>query len=268
MTPFDEVLKAAAVGIVQALTEFLPVSSSGHMVIAKILLGIEEEHISIEVVTHFATALAVLIYLRHRVVEILGAVGTRLAARGGDMTEHQRRDSKLFLLVILGSIPAAIVGLSARDYIGRFFEDMTTTSIMLIVTGVFVLVSGRLTRPGASLGVVRALVVGIGQAFAIVPGISRSGMTVGTGLLAGLGRREAFEFSLLLSLPAIIGASIIEIVSGRVGGEPVVLLAAAIPAFGGGYLAISLLFRAIVRNKFHVFAYYLIPLGVALLIFA
>ena len=118
------------------------------------------------------------------------------------------------------------------------------------------------------MGVVRAVIVGVGQAFAIIPGLSRSGLTVGTGLLAGLGRKEAFEFSLLLSLPAIIGASIIEVVAGRVGGEPAVLLAAAIPAFGGGYLAISLLFRAIVRHRFHLFAYYLIPLGIVLLIFA
>ncbi|MFH1312027.1 MAG: undecaprenyl-diphosphate phosphatase [Candidatus Eisenbacteria bacterium] len=267
MVVIDEMLKAAALGIVQALTEFLPVSSSGHMVIAKTLLGINEEHISIEVVTHFATALAVLIYLRHRVVEILRAVGTRLTVRREDMTEHQQKDFRLLLLVIVGTIPAAIVGLAARDHIGRFFEDVTTTSTMLIVTGVFVLVSGRLGRPGASLGLVRALIVGIGQAFAIIPGISRSGFTVGTGLLAGLERKEAFEFSLLLSLPAIIGASTIEVVSGRVGGEPAILLAAALPAFGGGYLAISLLFRAIVRNRFHMFAYYLIPLGIALLIF-
>jgi undecaprenyl-diphosphatase len=267
MTPFTEVLKAVALGVVQALTEFLPVSSSGHLVITKILLGIKEEHITIEVITHLATALAVLIYLRHRIVEILAAVGGRLGGRGGAMTERQRRDFRLFLLVVVGSIPAAVVGLAVRDHIGRFFEDMTTTAVMLIVTGVFVLVSGRLSRPGASLGVVRALVVGVGQAFAIIPGLSRSGLTVGTGLLAGLERKEAFEFSLLLSLPAIIGASIIEVVSGRVGGEPVVLMAAGIPAFAGGYLAISLLFRAIVRNRFHLFAYYLIPLGIMLLIF-
>ena len=268
MNPIDEVLKAVVIGIVQALTEFLPVSSSGHMVIVKSLLQMKEEHITIEVVTHFATALAVLVYLRRRVAEILGALAAALGPKRTDATESRRRDLRLILLVFLGSVPAAVIGLAARDRLGGLFEDVTTTSIMLIVTGVFVLVSGRLPRPRASLGPLRALIVGLGQAAAIVPGISRSGLTVGCGLLAGLDRKEAFEFSLLLSLPAIIGASIIEIVSGRVGGEPVVILAAAVPAFVGGYLAISLLFRAVVRHRFHMFAYYLIPLGIALFVFA
>jgi undecaprenyl-diphosphatase len=268
MNPVSEVLKAAVIGVVQALTEFLPVSSSGHMVIAKSLLHMTEQHITIEVVTHLATALAVLVYLRHRILEILGALAAPLSSGRMEVTERRRRDLRLFLLVILGSVPAALVGLAARDSIGRLFEDVTTTSIMLIVTGVFVLVSGRLGRPRASLGPLQAVIVGIGQAFAIVPGISRSGLTVGSGLLAGLERKEAFEFSLLLSLPAIIGASIIEMVSGRVGGELAVILAAAVPAFVGGYIAISLLYRAVVRNRFHMFAYYLIPLGIALLIFA
>jgi undecaprenyl-diphosphatase len=268
MNPVDEVLKAIVIGIVQALTEFLPVSSSGHMVITKALLGIDEVGITIEVVTHFATALAVLIYLRRRVIDILGAVAKRVTAQRVDMTETQRNDFTLFLLVILGSVPAALVGLAARGQIGRFFEDVTMTSIMLIVTGVFVFVSGRLAKPGASLGVAHALIVGVGQAFAVIPGLSRSGLTVGSGLLVGVGRRQAFEFSLLLSLPAIIGASVIEAASGRMGGKPVVILAAAVPAFIGGYIAISLLFRAVVRNRFHSFAYYLVPLGILLLIFA
>jgi len=261
-----EILKAVAIGLVQALTEFLPVSSSGHMVVTKALLHVEEVGITIEVVTHFATALAVVIYLRQRIRAILRALVVHAAAPRSGRTAEQGHDLRLLLLVLLGSVPAAVVGLAFRDAIEGLFVDTHMTSIMLIATGVFVFISGRLARPGKHLGWRRAFVVGLAQAAAIVPGVSRSGSTVGTGLLLGVDRRQAFEFSLLLSLPAILGASVIEAVSGRLGGDPIIVVAAAVPAFLGGLVAINLLFRSIVRNKFHVFAYYLIPLGVLLLI--
>lgn len=260
-----EIFNAIVIGVVQALTEFLPVSSSGHMVLTKAMLRIEEVGITIEVVTHFATALAVIVYLRHRIGQILRAVGKHIVPGGMDLTENQANDAKLFWLVIVGSIPAAAVGLLFRDQIGLLFEDVTATSVMLLVTGLFVLAAGRLGRPRTTLGLGRAIVIGIAQACAIVPGLSRSGLTIGSGLLTGVERREAFEFSLLLSLPAILGAGLVEALTGRIGGDPFVILAAAIPAFAGGYLAISLLFRAVVRNRFSVFAYYLIPLALLLL---
>jgi undecaprenyl-diphosphatase len=260
-----EILKAIVIGVVQALTEFLPVSSSGHMVLTKAMLRIEEVGITIEIVTHFATALAVIVYLRHRIGQILKAVVKRIVPRGLDLTQSQANDTRLFVLVIVGSVPAAVVGLLLRDQIGRLFEDVTATSVMLLVTGVFVLVAGRLGRPRTTLGLGRAVIIGIAQACAIVPGLSRSGLTIGSGLLTGVERREAFEFSLLLSLPAILGAGLVETLTGRIGGDPIVILAAAIPAFAGGYLAITLLFRAVVHNRFSVFAYYLIPLALLLL---
>jgi undecaprenyl-diphosphatase len=263
----NEVLKAVIIGVIQALTEFLPVSSSGHMVVAKALLKIEEVGITIEVVTHFATALAVIVYLRKRIVGIVGAVVARISGKGAGRDTQHDRDFRLFLLVILGSVPAAVFGLAIRDQVGRLFENVTATAIMLLVTGGFLLISGKLSRPGKMLGWPQALIVGLAQACAIVPGISRSGFTVGAGLLAGIDKRDAFEFSLLLSLPAILGAALIEALTGRLGGDPVVIVAAAIPAFVGGWIAVSLLFRAIVRNRFHIFAYYLIPLGILLLVF-
>jgi undecaprenyl-diphosphatase len=261
-----EILKAVVIGLAQALTEFLPVSSSGHMVITKSLLGIEEVGITIEVVTHFATALAVIVYLRRRILAILKAVVKRIFPKGLGLTDSEKRDADLFGLVVVGSIPAAIVGLALRGQIGALFEDVTATSVMLLVTGVFIFVAGKVRRPHAGLGMLRALIIGVAQACAIVPGISRSGLTVGGGLLAGIDRKQAFEFSLLLSLPAILGAAVIEVLGGRLGGDPVIILAAFVPALAGGYLAISLLFRAIVSNRFHTFAYYLIPLSIVLLV--
>jgi undecaprenyl-diphosphatase len=261
---FVDVLKAVIIGVVQALTEFLPVSSSGHLVIAKTFLGLEEVGITLEVVTHFATALAVIVFLRKRIASMLRAVYARLRP-GARLDGAAAADSRLFLYVILGSVPAAAVGLLVRDRVETMFESVTRVAVMLIVTGVFVFLTGRFGKPRTSLGPGRSLLIGIAQAFAIIPGISRSGFTVGAGLASGVERREAFEFSLLLSLPAILGASVLELAGGRLGGNPLVILAAALPAFAGGYLAITLLFRTVIHHKFHTFAYYLIPLGIILL---
>ena len=194
--------------------------------------------------------------------------GRAVAAGPRSLAEGRARDFKLFLLLILASVPAGLAGLLIRDQVGKLFEDVTTTAVMLILTGAFVLVAGRLARAAASIGVGRSIIIGIAQAVAIIPGLSRSGLTVGSGLLTGARKEETFEFSLLLSLPAIVGASAIELLSGRMGGSPVLILAAAVPAFIGGYFAISLLFRAIVRNRFYLFAFYLIPLGILVLILA
>jgi undecaprenyl-diphosphatase len=259
----NEVLKAALMGLVQAITEFLPVSSSGHLVLAKHFIGLEEVGITMEVVTHLATALSVIVFLRRRIAEILTAVVGRIT--GGRMEESAARDFRLFIYVIIGSVPAAFFGFLVRDRIEGLFEDVTSAGIMLVITGVFVFLTGKFTRVSKSLGPVTSLLVGVAQAFAIIPGISRSGFTVGAGLALGVDRKAAFEFSLLLSLPAILGASVLELAGGRLGGDPVVILAGAVPAFVGGLFAINLLFRTVIHHKFHAFAYYLIPLGLLVL---
>ena len=258
------VLKAALMGTIQALTEFLPVSSSGHLVIAKRLLGLSEVGITMEVVTHLATALAVIVFLRERIIRILAAVVGRFLP-WGRAPEEGSADVRLFLFIILGSVPAAFFGVFLRDRIEGLFEDVTSTGLMLIVTGVFVFLTGRFGRGSGQVTAGKSLLIGLGQAVAIVPGISRSGLTVGAGLAAGIDRKAAFEFSLLLSLPAILGASVIELAGGKLGGDPVTILAAAVPAFLVGLVAIKLLFRTIIHHKFHAFAYYLIPVGLLVL---
>jgi undecaprenyl-diphosphatase len=262
----QSLLHAVALGLVQAVTEFLPVSSSGHLVLFKSLLGTEEVGITIEVMTHFATAMAVIVYLRGRIAGILRSVYRTLRFRKGGVSESEAADSIMFLMIVVGSLPAAVVGLLLRELIGGLFENVELTLAMLMVTGCFILIAGKIRRPGRSMTFRDAIFVGLAQALAIIPGISRSGFTVGAGLMLGLSRREAFEFSLLLSLPAIVGAAALEAIGGRMGGSPLVFLVAAVVAFVGGYIAISLLFRAIVSNRFHIFGYYLIPLGLALLL--
>jgi undecaprenyl-diphosphatase len=262
------VAQAIIMGLVQALTEFLPVSSSGHLVIAKSLLKIGEVGITLEIVTHFATVLAVVIYLRKRVAGILRAVYLRIARGRPAMSESQRKDFGTFVLIILGSVPAAVLGLAFKDFLEGLFDDLVGTGVTLAVTGVFLLLTSRRARERASLRLPQALLVGVAQAIAIIPGISRSGLTVGTGLALGVPKREVFEFSLLLSIPAILGATAVEALSGGLGGDAVAIAASGVTALVGGYAAIALLFRAVLRNKFHVFGYYLIPVGILVAVLA
>ncbi len=261
-----ELLKACAYGLVQGLTEFLPVSSSGHLVIAKHYLAVEDVGITMEVITHAATALAVIIYMRRRIADILGAA-VRLMRRGyGGLDESDRGDVNLLAMLVVASIPAAVVGIIVRDRVEGLFSDVSGTAGMLIVTGLFVYFTGRFGRGEKALTAPRASLIGLAQAFAIIPGISRSGLTVGTGLALGTDRKKAFEFALLLSIPVVLGAVAFELVGGRLEGGAAVLSAAFAAAFVSGYLAISLLFRSVVGNRFHMFAYYLIPAGIVLLI--
>lgn len=274
-------LKACLYGLVQGLTEFLPVSSSGHLVIAKHYLGVQDAGITMEVLTHAATALAVIIYMRRRIAEILAAVlrymrrriAEVLAAvlrvpRRGDanLDEGARSELRLFVMLIVASVPAAVVGLLVRNHVEGLFSDLTGTARMLIVTGVFVYLTGRFGHGKRLFNLPRALVVGVAQALAILPGVSRSGLTVGSGFALGVERKRAFEFALLLSIPVILGATLFEFLGGRLEGSGPLLGGAFIAAFVSGYFAISLLFRSVVKNRFHMFAYYLIPAGIILLI--
>ena len=169
-----EILKACLYGVVQGLTEFLPVSSSGHLVIAKHYLGVEDAGITMEVLTHAATALAVLIYMRRRVASILGAVAG--LARGGRaaLDEHGRDEVRLAVLLVAATVPAVVAGLLVRDHVEGLFSDVGGTARMLIVTGVFVYLTGRLGRGERTFTLPRALVVGLAQALAIMPGLSQS----------------------------------------------------------------------------------------------
>lgn len=261
-----ELLKACVYGIVQGLTEFLPVSSSGHLVITNHYLGVADVGITMEVLTHAATVLAAIIYMRRRIAEILAAVlrVPRSGYRG--LEDRVRGEVRLFVLLVAASVPAAVVGLLVRDLVEGLFTDVPGAARMLLVTGLFVYLTGRFGGGKKVFNLPRALLVGVAQACAILPGLSRSGLTVGTGLALKVERKRAFEFALLLSIPVILGATLFELLGGRLGGSGPALAAAFIAAFIAGYFAISILFRSVVKNRFHMFAYYLIPAGIALLL--
>ena len=255
MTWYEGIL----LGVVQGATEFLPVSSSGHLVMGQTLLGVEAPGVELEVALHLATLLSVLIAYRGRIVELaLGSV------RG-----HRAQLGYLGLLA-LATVPTAVVGVALRDLLSALFDLPVVTGAALLCTGGVLWTARAALRraPEAGMEVGTALLVGLAQATAIVPGISRSGMTTVVALWKGVSPGEAAAFSFLLSVPAVAGAAALELpgLPGEPSGvTPGVLLGASVAACATGVAAISV-FRAMLgRRLLHRFAPYLWVVGAAFL---
>jgi undecaprenyl-diphosphatase len=255
------VWEALILGIVQGATEFLPVSSSGHLVVAQALMDIRVPGVAFEVAVHLATLLSVLLVYRKRVVDLV--LGT---LRG------ERRALTYAGLLVLATIPAVIVGLGAGDFIESLFDSPVVTGGALLVTGTFLWTArwAVAANPTASPGFRAALFMGLAQAFAIVPGISRSGSTVVMGLWLGVEAEEAAAFSFLMAVPAILGAAVLELpeLAGAEASLPVGTL-----ALGGaaaaltGILAIWTFVAMLRRRSFHRFGPYCWAVGGAFLLF-
>lgn len=254
-------LEALALGLVQGLTEFLPVSSSGHLVMAQTVLDVNPAGVFVEVVLHVATLLAVVVVYRRRLLELLlGA-----ARREADPWRY-------LALLALATLPAAAVGLLFQQQIERAFDAPALTGAMLLVTGLLLWSTryARSERVALQPGWAGALGIGVAQAFAILPGISRSGATITAGLWSRLRGDRAAEFSFLMSIPAILGAAILEFdemtASVRdVGTLPLLLGFAA--ALVSGVTAIYLLLWLTRLRRFYAFAYYVWLVGGLFLIF-
>ena len=240
-------MKAIALGALQGLTEFLPVSSSGHLVIAQHLLGVGEGQVAFDVAVHLGTLAAVLIVFRKEILSmVLGVAG------------RDRLGLRRVWLVVVGSIPAGVVGVLFKDTLEGLFSSVLAAALGLIFTGAWLMLT-RWIPPGrrgpAETGAGRALWVGIMQALAIIPGVSRSGTTIGAGLVAGLERGWAGAFSFLLAIPAITGASLLEVRAiARVELAPV--LAGALTAAVVGWAALKVLMGVVKAGRLHVFAWY------------
>jgi len=241
--------EAVLLGVVQGATEFLPVSSSGHLVMAETILGISESGVVFEVAVHVATLLSILLVYRTRVAELVrGAVtGDRAALR-------------YVGLLGVATVPAGLVGVLWRDAIEGLFATPIAPGIALLVTGAILWSSrGRVaTAQGTIPSWGAALLIGVAQAFALVPGISRSGSTVVMALWLGIEAREAAAFSFLMAVPAIAGAAVLQIPDlGAVNGpEWSVLLLGGAAAAVTGVLAIRTFVNVLARRSFHWFAPY------------
>jgi len=255
------VWEALVLGFIQGATEFLPVSSSGHLVMGQALMNVRIPGVVFEVAVHVATLVSVLFFYRRRIWGLI-----RGAAKG-------RKDAwRYVFLLCLATLPAAGVGLGAGDFIEGLFDAPRVAAIGLLVTGTFLWTArwALARKPGTGPGVWAALLMGLAQAFSIVPGISRSGATVVAGLWLGVEAEEAAAFSFLMGVPAILGAAVLELPelagtsSGLAGGA---LAAGVVAAALTGILAIWTFVAMLRRKSFHRFGPYCWVVGSAFMIY-
>jgi undecaprenyl-diphosphatase len=258
--------------VVQGLTEFFPVSSSGHLVMLEALFGTRQGKaqagLMFEIAVHIGTLGAVIIFYRGKVILLCKAlIASVFSGRGG--YNRYRSEMRYIGLVVLGTIPAAVVGALFKDEIEGTFNSPSLSAAFLVATGIYLLMT-RMRAVRGSLGWQVALIIGVAQAIAILPGCSRSGWTIATGLLVGVGFAEAAEYSFMLSIPAILGALALTLVKEPgvlSAGSLMPLLIGAATAFLAGLVALKLLIGILSRGAFHRFAYYLLPVGFAAFIY-
>lgn len=266
-------LTAILLGLLQGLTEFLPVSSSGHLQIFPYLFGLEPGPLAFDVAVHFGTLLAVVAYFFRDLLELaMGSLGV------GGRTGTQVRAARLEVgLLAVASVPAALAGYLLADTFEARFGDPRLAAVMLLVTAAFLLVAERLYEArratGADTASLRTSVaMGLTQALAIVPGISRSGATIATGMATGLTRAAAARFSFLMSVPVILGAFLFQLpdLSGDAlagtGWTTAEVVVGMVTAGVSGYLAIRYLMRLVTTETLRGFAWYVIGLSAVTLV--
>ncbi|MCA9155840.1 MAG: undecaprenyl-diphosphate phosphatase [Pirellulaceae bacterium] len=253
-------LEILTLAVVQGVAEFLPISSSGHLVVVSALFHAgdataEAASADVNIVLHGGTLISILVFYWRRIWRLIGA------------------DRRVIPLLIVGTIPAAVLGVIVKTQFESLLESPLLAGCMLPVTGLMLLlISGREGGEDdySKLSYKAVLVIGCFQAFALLPGISRSGSTIVAGLLVGLHRRAAATFSFLLAIPVIGGATVLElkdlVEAKSLDAPPSLLLAGAVVAFAVGLVSLAWLIRWIERGKLHYFAYWVIPLGLAIVV--
>ena len=255
---------AIFLGVVQGLTEFLPVSSSGHLVFFQSLLGLKQSPIFFDVMLHLGTLLAVVIYFWMDIWKIAQGLGAMFKKKHKNPPQV-----KLFLLIVLATLPTGLMGILFKDWFESFFSKPNLVGGMLLITGLVLFLTRFVKKGGKPLeqmGWVDAVLIGIAQGAAIIPGISRSGATVSTGVFCGLDRELSGRFSFLLSIPAILGATLLEFKKvDMVLGIETILIGTAV-AFGMGILSLTFLMKIINKGKIFNFSYYCCGMGILMII--
>jgi undecaprenyl-diphosphatase len=272
-----DVLQAIVLGFIQGATEFLPVSSSAHLVLFQEMLGLKNPELFFDVVLHGATMIVVcLVYakdLYEIARQILLALGDIRSGESPRTVWRKRPYLRLAAFLVVATVPAGLAGLMFKHPLEELFGSPVSASAMLLVTGTILFLTRKRTAPGRSLEAFTlrdSIVVGIGQSIALLPGISRSGTTIATGIFCGVDRDLAARFSFLLSVPAILGANLLEILEIRNGFQEASLLpflAGGVTALATGYLALKLLLRIVHRGNISLFSYYCWTVGLVALSF-
>jgi undecaprenyl-diphosphatase len=251
-----EIFKAIILGIIQGLTEFLPVSSSGHLVLAEHYLKFNNPEISFEIILHLGSLFAVLLYFRKDILSLLKS----LILFKNKESIHTKNRNTVFYIIVATTV-TGILGFYFEDPLTKAFSSLYIPSFMLIITGFILYLSDKIEPKGIKthqLGIRKSILIGLAQAFAILPGISRSGTTITVGIFAGLDREEAARFSFILSIPAILGANILKISSilSLDRSDLLSYLLGTLAAFISCYAVISFLISVVKKQKLKYFAFY------------
>jgi undecaprenyl-diphosphatase len=272
-------LEAIVLGIIQGLTEFLPVSSSGHLVLFQQLFGLKEAELFFDVCVHLGTLLAVIVVFHREIQNIIAALWRLISLAGQKQTILQQVESdpdlKMAMLIVIGSIPTAVLGLMFHGIADQLFSSSFFTGLMLMVTGSLLWLTRRAKPDDRGTDIegfsrTKALIIGMVQGLAIIPGISRSGSTISIGLLLGIDRETAARYSFLLSIPAIVGAGALSIKDGLSQTDPAIwlsLLGAAAAALVG-YGALKVLLSVVKKGHLYVFAPYCWLAGILAIVFS
>ncbi len=234
-------------GILQGLTEFLPISSSAHLVIFPALFEWPQHPIFLDISLHFGTLLALIVYFRNDLLKIF--------------TDERR----MLFLIVIAALPAAIFGYFFNDFLERTFSDALRASYFLFITALLLFLAELIKRRGNSLSTFswwQGIIVGFFQALALFPGISRSGSTISGGMFLGLRRDEATRFAFLIGIPVILGAFLLELPSFFSSDKPLApFLLGGVTSFFSGYLAIHFLLKYVRKGKLYPFAFYCLIFG-------
>jgi len=253
-----EIIKVIILGLVQGLTEFLPISSSGHLVLVAEILNFEEQGVAFEVFVHVGTLFSILVAFRNELFKMIIAPFKIWIGKSDDTELKEFLNWDFY--VIVGSIPAAVLGLLFKEQFEAAFSNIRLVLVFLFVTGTIMIISKFLKTQNKNFTYLKSFIIGIAQAFAIFPGISRSGSTIVTGMALGLNREKVAKFSFILSIPAIIGASILkinDILENPISNaEFLNLFIGALIAFISGYVAIIWLLDVVRKGKLEWFGYY------------
>ena len=256
-----DLLQAITLGFIQGLTEWLPISSTGHLKIAEGLLGLASLPLLFDVILHIGTLTIILIFFRKDIKSILEALLKR---------DFKSENGRLIPLIIVGTLPTVFIGVIFNGPTETYFNDVLPIAGAFIVCGVVIFISKTGTERKENVSYVIALAMGTAQGMALIPGLSRSGLTIATGLMLGVERQKTFKFSFLLSVPAVIGALGLTLYEqhamlATAGVEWTGILAGISVAILIGYLALKFLWKVLSNRKFYLFAFYCWLFGATLL---
>jgi len=258
-------IQAVILGALQGFTEFLPVSSSGHLAVIESFMNLKEVPVLFNILLHISTLLVVLIVFRKRILGIIFSLFKRAAK-----TENDKANIKLFLMILVSTLFTGVIGLFLNGF--GVEKYLFVIYIFFIVTG-FLLIGTRFWGGKIdynNIGLKQGVITGISQGLGVLPGISRSGITISAALFSGMNREQAGEYSFLISIPAILGAFLLELkdASGLISMvDPIVIAAGMLSAFVIGLLSLKLLLKLIKKGNLYLFSIYLIPLGIIGLLF-